>query len=266
MAAFEKFKANQAKFAIGHAGHKYKARDGHIDPSLSVFNYNYILRDMEFLNSRLQEIGASKRADVNVLAELIVTLPKTFRGDSQDFFDCIFEFARLNYKEQNIVYACVHRDEPTAEEHIHIGFIPTVYDSKKKKATLSYDKCVHRKLDKFHGKLSEYCEKTFGYDVGIINGATKDGNKSIEQLKKETQLKEEIRLLEAQKQQALREAQEALSIGDKIILAKYKEENEKLKKQNYTYSQFIKQNKLVQAFMDWYNKVTGKNKQKEHIK
>ena len=265
MARFEKYKSNQCKFLVGHSKHKYRPRDDHVDPVLTPLNTEYIARDMEFLQSRLAALKCSPRADVNVLAELIVTLPKEFRGSSEDFFDCIFKFACLNYKEQNIVYAVVHRDEPNSQEHIHVGFVPTVYDSKKKVAKVSYDMCVHRKLDKFHDKLSEYCEKTFGYDVGILNGSTADGNKSIAQLKAETEAREQAERLRAQNEQLKREQEQLLleqeqllSLPDKLIVAKYKAENEQLKKQNHTYAEFIKQNRLLQAFRDWFAMVTGK--------
>lgn len=270
MAAFEKYKRSQAGYLCGHSRHEYEPRDGHIDFSLSHNNTVYVSRGMDYLQQRLLDLECSKRSDINVLAELIVTKPKTFLGRSDDFFDCIFEFAKLNYKEQNIVYAIVHRDEPTAEEHIHIGIVPTTYDSKKKKATVSYDKCIHRKLDKFHPKLSEYCEKRFGYDIGIINGATKDGNKSIDQLKAETQAREEqerLRMenerLRRQNEALAQERENLLTIDDKLIVAKYKEENERLKRQNRTYFEFVKQNKLVQKFKNWFEMVTGKSAQKQ---
>lgn len=265
MARFEKYKAAQARFLIGHSRHEYEPRDGHVDHSLSPLNTEYVARDKEFLESRLAALKCSTRADVNVLAELIVTRPKEFRGNSEEFFDCIFKFACLNYKEQNIVYAVVHRDEPKSQEHIHIGFVPTTYDSKKKVAKVSYDKCVHAKLGVFHKKLSEYCEKSFGYDVGILNGATADGNKSIAQLKAETEAREQAERLRAQNEQLLREQErllqeqeQLLSLPDKLIIAKYKAENEELRKQNRTYAEFIKQNKLLQMFREWFARVTGK--------
>lgn len=265
MARFEKYKASQCSFLIGHSKHKYRPRDDHVDPSLTHLNTEYIARDLEFLQSRLAALGCSKRADVNCLAELIVTLPKEFRGSSEDFFDCIFKYACLLYKEQNIVYAVVHRDEPRSQEHIQIGFVPTVYDSKKKKAVVSYDRCVHRKLDTFHQKLSEYCEKTFGYDVGILNGATADGNKTVAQLKAETEAREQAERLRAQNEQLRREQEQLLleqeqllSLPDKLIVAKYKSENEELRRQNHTYAEFIKQNKLLQMFREWFARVTGK--------
>lgn len=265
MAAFEKYKANQCKFLIGHSKHRYSALDEHIDMALTKNNIEFVARDMDYLQQRLSDLNCSKRSDVNVLAELIVTLPKEFRGSSEEFFACVHRFAVLNYKEQNIIYSEVHRDEPAAREHIHIGFIPTVYDSKKKKTSVSYDRCVHKRLDKFHPKLSEYCEKEFGYDVGIMNGATKDGNKSIEQLKAETKAREDIARLEAERAQLLREQEALLSVPDKIIVSRLKSENEQLKKYNRTYFEFIKQMGLVKKFMEWFAKVTGKNAQKTDI-
>ena len=44
-------------------------------------------------------------------------------------------------------------------------------------------------LRKFQQELSKSLENEFGYDVGILNEATKDGNKEIQELKYQTAVK-----------------------------------------------------------------------------
>lgn len=266
MASFEKYKSNQAKFVYNHGCRKSLSRDKHVDPSLSYLNYSFVSRDFSYLAERLAALSCSKRKDVNVMAELIVTLPKDFDGSSREFFEKVYEFCRLKYKEDNIIYAAVHCDEPKAEKHIHVGFVPTYYDSKKKKAVVSYDRCVHRQLDKFHPQLSDFLQKHFGYDVGVLNGATKDGNKSVDQLKTESALREEIARLEAVRKRAEEECERALSIDQRVLVAKYRSEVDELKKRNGLLEAFLKQFGLLSQFKQWCMGLFGKSRQKDFEK
>lgn len=74
-------------------------------------------------------------------------------------------------------------DETTP--HMHYAFIPVVEDKKNGGYKLSAKEAITRKdLQTFHKDLSNHMERVFGRDIGILNEATKEGNKSIEELKK----------------------------------------------------------------------------------
>jgi len=78
----------------------------------------------------------------------------------------------------------VHYDETSP--HLHFTFVPAVYDSKKEKIVVNAKKCISKfELQKIHSEMQNYLEEKLQTKVNILNGATKDGNKSIRQLKSE---------------------------------------------------------------------------------
>lgn len=69
--------------------------------------------------------------------------------------------------------------------HLHYNFVPVVKDKKKGIPKLSAKECITRKdLNTFHQDLTKHMTTVFGRDIGILNGATVGGNKTIKQLKK----------------------------------------------------------------------------------
>lgn len=92
--------------------------------------------------------------------------------------------------------AYVHRDETTP--HLHFAFIPVVSDKKKGGYKVSAKEAITRvDLKNFHPQLSEYLQQSLKVQVNVINEATKDGNKSIEELKRNTADKEIAKLNKA---------------------------------------------------------------------
>ena len=74
---------------------------------------------------------------------------------------------------------------------MHFAFIPVVTDKKKGDLKVSAKELITRKhLQEFHPKLENHMKKVFGRDIGILNDATKAGNKTINELKGETIKKE----------------------------------------------------------------------------
>jgi len=62
-----------------------------------------------------------------------------------------------------------------------------VMDEKKGAEKVSAKEVLHRQdLQTFHPDLDSYMMGVFGRDIGILNEATKEGNKSIAELKRET--------------------------------------------------------------------------------
>lgn len=165
---------------------------GNQDIDLSKTHENYNLApdrqqgQVNFIRERCHELNCLKRADVNVMASWIVTLPKDFPLEQErQFFEQSYKFLENRYGEKNVVSAYVHKDESTP--HLHFSFVPVVYDQKKDKEKVSAKECINKKdLLTFHKDLSKHMEKHFGRDIGIINEATRDGNKSIDELKRQS--------------------------------------------------------------------------------
>lgn len=144
----------------------------------------------------------------------VISLPKNI--DSEDerdkFFRELYRFLERRYghksnngKIENILTATVHLDETTP--HMHFGFIPIAYDKKKDRYTVSAKLVSNRTdLQTFHKDLSNHMLKVFGRDVGIENGATKDGNQTVEQLKRQSDLAKDIQSKEKELQQATEKA------------------------------------------------------------
>ena len=86
-------------------------------------------------------------------------------------------------------------------------------------------------LQRFHGDLDAYLESVFGKSTGVLNGATRDGNKSIDELKRGTAVKELNALL--QKRQAEEKRIDDLKWGDKIVPVKEKGSTVVISKSDY---------------------------------
>jgi len=74
-------------------------------------------------------------------------------------------------------------DETTP--HMHYAFVPVVWDDKKGIEKVSAKAIINRfDLKSFHPDLEKHMAEVFGYEVGILNEATRDGNRSVEELKR----------------------------------------------------------------------------------
>lgn len=180
---------------------RYKNKDGEyihfgnqeIDTTKCHLNYNLAeeKNQLEFIKKRTSEVRCLNRKNVNVMCSWIITLPEAIKTkEDQDlFFKESYKFLEDLYGKENVISSFVHLDETTP--HMHFAFIPVVYDKKKEEYKVSAKELINRKhLQDFHLKLEDYMNKVFGRDIGILNEATKDGNKSIEELKRGTVQKE----------------------------------------------------------------------------
>lgn len=190
---------------------KFGNRD--IDPSRTHLNYNLAPERPEgqynFIKQRCSEVYCLGRKDVNVLCSWIVTAPETLDPSKEnEFFRASYQTLADNYGEENVVSAYVHKDE-SGRSHMHFAFIPIVYDEKKDRFTVNAKKCVTRTdLRNFHPWLEAELEQRLGYHVDVINEATKDGNKTVSQLKQEREL--------AKQQEAAEKTAEALKERQKV--------------------------------------------------
>ena len=203
---------------------KFGNRD--IDPSRTHLNYNLAPERPEgqynFIKHRCSEVYCLGRKDVNVLCSWIVTAPETLDPAKEDeFFRATYKTLADNYGEENVVSAYVHKDE-SGRSHMHFAFIPVVYDKDKDRFTVNAKKCVTRSdLRNFHPWLEAELEQRLGYHVDVINEATKDGNKTVSQLKQERELAKQQEAAEKTRKaaQELRETQERVETAREDLKA-----------------------------------------------
>lgn len=193
MAHLEKF----SRGTIGHAlGHDCRQQDDgvkrsneKIDNSRTHLNYSlhpHSERPMDFINRRTSEVRCMKRDDVVVAGSWVVTLPKEYKGDERRFFEETYRFLADRYGEKNVISAWVHNDETTP--HLHFKFVPVVEGKKGEKVCMK-ECCPRSDYKTFHTDLETYLCEHLGISkeqLGVLNGATDNGNKTIQELKSET--------------------------------------------------------------------------------
>lgn len=195
MAHVEKF----AISAIGHMcdhyerGRDVKRSNENIDSSRTPQNYNLgparELSQVDFIRQRTGEVKCQKRADVKVMCDWVITIPKDFQAPhpqrEREFFQQTYDFLAKRYGEANVVSAYVHKDEVTP--HMHFAFVPVTEDKRRGGLKVSAKEVLTRTdLRTFHGELQAHLEKTLGVEVNVLNEATKDGNQSIAELKRKS--------------------------------------------------------------------------------
>lgn len=186
---FERYKKENGEYI------KFGNQD--IDTEKTRLNYNLAEdnNQLEFIKKRISEVRCLNRKDVNIMCDWVVTLPEKIKTeeDQEKFFQETYNFLENEYGKENVISSYVHLDETTP--HMHFAFIPVVFDKKKEEYKVSAKELITRKhLQEFHPKLENHMEKAFGRDIGILNDATKAGNKSISELKGET-IKKELKAL-----------------------------------------------------------------------
>jgi len=179
-----------------------------IDHSLSDLNYNLApykgIEDFDYYKKRLSQVKCQNRADVKTLCDWVITLPKETFTEKEErlFFQSVYEFMAKRYKEENVVSAWVHKDE-AGQPHMHFCFIPICVDKKKNIEKVSAKEVINRnELRMIHKEVSEHMKRTFGRDIGILNGATAGGNRTVMELKTQD-LQREVEVLTSIKKQSI---------------------------------------------------------------
>ena len=183
------------KASCGHMFAHFDRKAEHIsnenvDRSRSHLNYNLAVHQQmeqgEFVRQRCSEVRCQNRKDVNVMVSWIVTAPKDLPQQAEPaFFQAAYNFLENRYGHSNVVSAYVHMDEVTP--HMHFAFVPVTEDRKRGGYKVSAKEVVNRRdLQTFHSDLSKYLEQQLGFPVNVLNEATKEGNRSIEQLKRQS--------------------------------------------------------------------------------
>ena len=200
--------AHVAKYSKGTLGHMFahyeraKDKDGEyikfgnedIDTNKSYLNYNLApehtgMTDYEFMKKRCEEFKVLKRKDVNWLVSWVITMPTDYKGNKALFFREAYNFMANRYGKGNVVSAYVHLDETSP--HMHFCFVPVIFDKKKQEYKVNAKQCINKvELKQIHPEMQEYLENKLQTKVNILNGATAEGNKTVEQLKNEEKIKE----------------------------------------------------------------------------
>ena len=188
MAHLEKYTAAAIGHMLAHYDRTHSSSTSNIDESRTALNYNLAEKDqpmpaLDFLHKRMSEIKVLKRANLNVMCDWVITTPESLTPEELPlFFSECYKFLTERYGRENVITAPVHMDETSP--HIHYAFVPVVTDKKKGIPKLSAKECITKKdLNTFHQDLTKYMTAVFGRDIGILNGATVGGNKTIKQLK-----------------------------------------------------------------------------------
>ena len=199
--------AHMMKFTRASCGHMFAhfdRRAGHIsnenlNRERTHFNYNLAIHQTmeqgEFVRKRCAEVHCQNRKDVNVMVSWVVTAPKDLpEQEHKAFFQASYDFLQQRYGRENVVSAYVHMDEVTP--HMHFAFVPVKHgfkqDKKNPDISIEYYKVSAKEvvnrydLQSFHENLQCFLEKRLGHEVSILNGATKEGNKSIKELKRQS--------------------------------------------------------------------------------
>lgn len=173
-------------------GEYVKFGNENIDLNKTYLNYNLAPEhnQIKFIQERCQELNCLKRKDVNVMCSWVITKPKDLSEvHEEDFFKNTYKFLEDRYGKDNVVSSYVHKDEVTP--HMHFVFVPVVHDKKKDKDKVSAKECINKlELKTFHQDLDKYLEQSMGFKVNVLNEATRDGNKEVAELKKETLAKQ----------------------------------------------------------------------------
>lgn len=178
---FERYKNEKGEYL--------KFGNQEIDIQKIHLNYNLAeeKNQLEFIKNRTSEVRCLNRKDVNVMASWVITLPETIKTqeNQKKFFQESYNFLEEKYKKENIISSFVHLDETTP--HMHFAFVPVVYDKKRQDYKVSAKECITRNdLKQFHPQLEAHMKKAFGYEIGILNEKTKEGNRSVKELKDDT--------------------------------------------------------------------------------
>lgn len=198
--------AKYGKAAVGsilmHSDRGIDSPDTHehsnenIDRSRTHLNYDLKDRGGQtayaYYNQRIEQIAAETkertgkniRKDAVTLCSWAVTVPKDLPEEKHaDFFKAAYRWFAERYGADNIVTAAVHMDETTP--HMHLQFTPIIEKDGVRKLCAK-DMETRRTLQTAHKELQESVQQALGCEVGILNGATVNGNRNVLELQNET--------------------------------------------------------------------------------
>lgn len=166
---------------------KINRKNENINPCLTPYNYNLAAEDQpmpayEFYKNRLKEIYVHGNASVGIVS-YVIQAPATLPDNQYEaFFKAAYDFFVEKHGLKNVASSWIHNDETT--KHMHFCFVPVVHDLKKGEKLCAKEVVTRSHLKQCHYEAEKYISDKLGYNVGIINGVTKQfGNLSVNQLK-----------------------------------------------------------------------------------
>lgn len=175
-------KTNFKKMLAHYLREPESYKNKNIDKTKSHLNYSFHtnedvrvgkINEYEFIENRLGEVKVFNRKDVVKMADIVLTKPKEFQGNDEEFFGLAFEHLAEKVGPENVIGGYVHNDE--TQPHMHFSFIPIYKDPETGKEKLSCKQAVPRSFyQNLHPDMAELMNEHFGYDVGILNGALDD--------------------------------------------------------------------------------------------
>src|SRR5699024_8595737 len=159
-----------------------------IDKFKTAMNYSLLKEQMfEDYNKRIKERleegyqGKRKiRSDAIKLVDGLITSDDVFFEDmsedeTRQFFEDALEFIKVEYGEENIMYATVHLDEKTP--HMHFGFVPLTEDGRLSAKEVLGNK---KKMSLLQDKFNEFIN-TKGYKMKRVERAIETERKHVDE-------------------------------------------------------------------------------------
>lgn len=205
--------------------HVQERKNESIDNSRTHLNYNMAAKRSGTLMQHIKRVcdennvRLSNRKDLNVMCSWVVTAPKTVKpAELPLFFKTCFDFLEKKYGKQYTLSATVHMDETTP--HLHYCFLPVGLDKKNNRLTVSSKLVLSRShLRTFHKELESELKTVFGRELGIENGATKEGNQTVAQLKQQSKLAAEIEQQRQELQKLAEKSQKSRELASETAKA-----------------------------------------------
>lgn len=171
----EKYKNAQVSGIVGHIKreHLYYSNEN-VDLSLSHNNTIFTSRDMKYYEKRLKELyiyggwNEKNKLKYNSVCNIAVHCPKDCKNKER-FFKIMNFVLEKKYGKDNVICSIVHNDERdingNISPHLHFSFIPCVYNEKKKKYQLSYEKLMAHGFNSFHKEIEDLIKEYFPHDI-----------------------------------------------------------------------------------------------------
>lgn len=149
-------------------------------------------KDIDYLNELVEQSKHINRKDVVKAVSICITLPTDFNGNAEEqkqFFKNCYEHFNSLYGEKNCISSYVHLDEKTP--HMHYVFCPITKDNR-----LCAKEIIDKKELKIaHPRLEKYLrQKQPNLTINIMNDATRDGNKTVTELKRTTEIEKQKKI------------------------------------------------------------------------
>lgn len=170
----EKFKNVSVSGILGHIKREHEHYSNeNVDLSKSDQNIYFINRDFDYYENRLKKDlyvyggwNDKNKLKYNSLCNICIHCPKDYK-DKDKFFEMINHVLCCKFGKDNVICSVVHKDEAEGHEHLHFSFIPCIFNSKKKKYQLSYEKCIAHDFNSFHDDIEKLIFNEFGIKINL---------------------------------------------------------------------------------------------------